>query len=193
MTDALFLRLDSYLRTRSVRSLLMALLFATGCTSISADSRGAAQLAGLEKIHHVIVIYQENWSFDSLYGKFPGADGRANAGERIRQMKRDGAPYATLPQPLDTSTNLPVGRLAQQYTLADRFRHGLQGQALGRILAPRRIRRAQRIHRVDDVAVWSDRPPLDENTTLIDLEHQIRRCVGPDRRARTDQPPVVEE
>ena len=23
-------------------------------------------------INHVIVIYQENWSFDSLYGQFPG-------------------------------------------------------------------------------------------------------------------------
>src|SRR5207245_11720068 len=65
--------------TASVRSLLVALLFVTGCTSISADSRGAAQPAGLEKVQHVIVIYQENWSFDSLYGKFPGADGLADA------------------------------------------------------------------------------------------------------------------
>jgi phospholipase C len=151
-----------------------------------------AQPARLEKIQHVIVIYQENWSFDGLYGRFPGADGIANAGERIRQVKRDGTPYNTLPQPLDTSkkppmpdarfpaalpvgpydiapyvpshqkigdivnralqekrqinggrmdgfvawsengglamsyydaTDLPVGRVAQQYTLADRFFH----------------------------------------------------------------------
>src|ERR1700737_3303280 len=67
-----------------------------------------AQPAGLEKIHHVIVIYQENWSFDGLYGRFPGADGIANAGERVRQMKKDGTPYTTLPQPLDTSKNPPV-------------------------------------------------------------------------------------
>src|SRR5215813_4785992 len=32
----------------------------------------------LQKIGHIIVIYQENWSFDSLYGLFPGADGLAN-------------------------------------------------------------------------------------------------------------------
>ncbi len=94
--------------TTSVQSLLVALLVVTGCTSMSADSRGAAQLAGLEKLHHVIVIYQENWSFDSLYGKFPGADGLANAGERIRQVKQDGRPYTTLPQPLDTSKQPPV-------------------------------------------------------------------------------------
>src|SRR5438477_12828496 len=68
----------------------------------------AAQTAGAEKIQHVIVIYQENWSFDSLYGKFPGAEGIANAGDRIKQMKNDGTSYTTLPQPLDTSQNTPV-------------------------------------------------------------------------------------
>jgi acid phosphatase len=31
------------------------------------------------KINHIVVIYQENWSFDALYGKFPGANGIANA------------------------------------------------------------------------------------------------------------------
>lgn len=151
-----------------------------------------AQPMGLEKIQHVIVIYQENWSFDGLYGKFPGADGIANAGERIRQVEKEGTPYTKLPQRLDTSkkppipdvrfpadlpvgpydialyappsqqigdivnralqekrqinggrmdgfvawsengglamsyydvTELPVGRLAQEYTLADRFFH----------------------------------------------------------------------
>src|ERR671937_3066253 len=106
------LRPSSYpsesIMTTSVRSLVVTLLFVTGCTSMSADSRGAAQLAGLDKIQHVIVIYQENWSFDSLYGKFPGAEGLANAGERIRQMKKDGTPYTTLPQPLDTSKNPPI-------------------------------------------------------------------------------------
>src|SRR5258708_1300853 len=67
-----------------------------------------AQPAGLEKIQHIIVIYQENWSFDGLYGKFPGADGIANASERVRQMKKDGTPYSTLPQPLDTSKKPPA-------------------------------------------------------------------------------------
>src|SRR5216683_1015442 len=38
-----------------------------------------AQTDGLEKINHIVVIYQENWSFDSLYGKFPGANGLAQS------------------------------------------------------------------------------------------------------------------
>src|SRR6266700_6694828 len=33
----------------------------------------------LNKIEHIIVIYQENWSFDSLYGLFPGANGLAQS------------------------------------------------------------------------------------------------------------------
>ena len=33
----------------------------------------------LNNIEHIIVIYQENWSFDALYGNFPGANGVANA------------------------------------------------------------------------------------------------------------------
>src|SRR5437667_438202 len=30
-------------------------------------------------IDHLVVIYQENWAFDSLFGTFPGANGLANA------------------------------------------------------------------------------------------------------------------
>jgi len=70
--------------TRKTQAIAVAALL---CFLFSAG-RVAAQSAGLEKIQHVIVIYQENWSFDGLYGKFPGADGLANAGERIRQMKK---------------------------------------------------------------------------------------------------------
>ena len=33
----------------------------------------------LDNIDHIVVVYQENWSFDALYGSFPGANGRANA------------------------------------------------------------------------------------------------------------------
>ncbi len=33
----------------------------------------------LSTIQHIVVIYQENWSFDGLYGSFPGANGIASA------------------------------------------------------------------------------------------------------------------
>ncbi|MEZ0257409.1 MAG: alkaline phosphatase family protein, partial [Chthoniobacter sp.] len=33
----------------------------------------------VNSIDHIVVIYQENWTFDGLYGSFPGANGLANA------------------------------------------------------------------------------------------------------------------
>jgi len=59
-------------------------------------------------INHVIVIYQENWSFDSLYGQFPGANGIANAGAATQQIDKEGKSYATLPQPIDTNQRPPA-------------------------------------------------------------------------------------
>src|SRR5215470_8008408 len=58
--------------------------------------------SALDKIDHIVVIYQENWSFDSLFGFFPGADGIANAldgaGNLIfRQVDKNGVPLVTLP------------------------------------------------------------------------------------------------
>lgn len=46
-------------------------------------------------IKHIIVIYQENWSFDSLYGLFPGANGlsRASFTSLIQRDRLTGQPY----------------------------------------------------------------------------------------------------
>ncbi len=48
-------------------------------------------------IDHVLVIYLENHTFDSLYGKFPGANGVDTPGAAIPQVDREGKPFATLP------------------------------------------------------------------------------------------------
>lgn len=54
-----------------------------------------AQAVGkFNKINHVIVIFQENWSFDGLYGLFPGANGIANAGDAVKQVDKNGQPHA---------------------------------------------------------------------------------------------------
>jgi phospholipase C len=47
----------------------------------------SSEAAGIDKIRHVIVIMQENRSFDSYFGTFPGADGIP---------RRDGAPVPCL-------------------------------------------------------------------------------------------------
>jgi phospholipase C len=65
--------------------------------------------SSLAAIEHVIVIYQENWSFDALLGKFPGANGIAGASPTsLAHTDRQGRPYATLPPSIDTRPPVPV-------------------------------------------------------------------------------------
>jgi phospholipase C len=71
---------------------------------VSTAPRGAT----IERINHVVVIYQENWSFDGLFGKFPGANGLANAGATIRQVDKQGRPYLTLPPSIDNRKPPPL-------------------------------------------------------------------------------------
>ncbi len=104
-----------FFRVLSVVSALMFLVVG------SVPRTGAAQATGsLNQINHIIVIYQENRSFNSIYGNFPGANGLANAGAAVNQVDKNGQPYATLPQPLNSNlkppgpdtripANLPVG------------------------------------------------------------------------------------
>jgi acid phosphatase len=61
---------------RCVLALVAALGLAAIVSSGAAGSRGDDQLA---KINHVVVIYEENHSFDNLYGGWEGVNGRANA------------------------------------------------------------------------------------------------------------------
>jgi phospholipase C len=64
----------------------------------------------LYRLQNIIVIYQENWSFDGLYGLFPGANGIANAGAALRQLDKNGEPYRTLPiakEGQDNAAKLP--------------------------------------------------------------------------------------
>jgi phospholipase C len=104
----------------------MCLTLALGILASCGSSTPAAAKNPFGKINHIVVIYQENWSFDSYFGKFPGANGLANA-TSAAQVDKSGTPYATLPQPLlagkpDTRfpANLPNAPFdASQYVTAD--------------------------------------------------------------------------
>jgi acid phosphatase len=72
-------------------------LFAAMCLVLPGAPVCAAPPAELAKIRHVIVIYEENRSFDNLYGAFPGANGLANAGTAAVQVDVNGKPFAKLP------------------------------------------------------------------------------------------------
>ena len=84
------------------RRLLALTLFVAAGPSV------APTASPIGRINHVIVIYQENWSFDSLFGKFPGANGLANAGDTVKQTDKDGRPYTTLPPSIDNRKRPPV-------------------------------------------------------------------------------------
>jgi phospholipase C len=81
------------------------LALSLGLALLAPPARGQR---GLDRIGHVVVIFLENWSFDGLFGKFPGATGIAQAGATVRQVDRAGQPYAQLPPPLLVTYTKPT-------------------------------------------------------------------------------------
>jgi phospholipase C len=65
------------MRLRALAALTLVAAAAALFGALAARSSPAR--TGLQKIRHVIVIMQENRSFDSYFGTFPGADGIAHA------------------------------------------------------------------------------------------------------------------
>jgi len=74
------------LRSRTNRLIIVGVALVLAVWASSA--RGAD---GIHKIKHVVIIMQENRSFDSYFGTFPGADGIP---------MRDGLPTVCVPDPL---------------------------------------------------------------------------------------------
>jgi len=86
--------------------LLAACAAAGGCgNSTPAAPPPTPKPTGLARINHIVVIALENWSFDSLYAEFTGAEGLAGATAAPPQIDATGTPYATLPQ---TESHLPA-------------------------------------------------------------------------------------
>ncbi len=63
-----------------------------------ADPNGQADVSGIHKIRHVIVIMQENRSFDSYFGTYPGANGIP---------MRDGVPTVCSSNPMTGNCDRP--------------------------------------------------------------------------------------
>jgi acid phosphatase len=84
---------------RLVAPLLSALvaLVLTGSTFGSSAKKPDPGLAVLAKVNHLVVIYQENHSFDNLYGGWEGVNGRS-AATVVKQVNANGVPLNCLPQ-----------------------------------------------------------------------------------------------
>jgi phospholipase C len=75
--------------------LLLILTFSPANGWAGPNNNPGAYESTIKKIKHIVVIYQENWSFDSLYGDFPGANGFDNASaESLNQVDRLGKSYS---------------------------------------------------------------------------------------------------
>jgi phospholipase C len=88
--------------------LAVALGFGSTARRAAGTASGAAFSAGIHKIKHVVIIMQENRSFDSFFGTYPGADGIP---------MRNGVPTVCAPdpntrtcaRPFHTSADLSLG------------------------------------------------------------------------------------
>src|SRR5436189_1793434 len=90
----------SLVRKSLARGVLVAvagLVVAFTATGGAGAARGDDQLS---KIQHIVVIYEENHSFDNLYGGWEGVNGRASPDAAIHttQVDQNGAAYSCLLQ-----------------------------------------------------------------------------------------------
>ncbi len=87
------------------------LLSMTSCGSSSSSSTPAPAPFSIGNVNHVVVIYQENWSFDALYSQFPGANGKP-FNTPVTQTSTLGTAYTALPQPLNGSDALDTANFS---------------------------------------------------------------------------------
>lgn len=95
------------MKPRSFSCALLALALASGCSGASAPglpapaSPGSQPPQAASKIQHVVVLIQENRSFDNLFAKFPGADGATSG------LTSSGKKRALVKAPLDNRITPP--------------------------------------------------------------------------------------
>jgi phospholipase C len=144
------------------RTALALALAAAPLLARPAPKPSAPSAADLKRIEHVIVIYQENWSFDGLYGQFPGADG-VRFGTPVKQLEKDGVtPLSALPRPM-LAPGKPDPRFPEQLPV--------ETYDLARTVGPE-VRTGDLVHRFythqqqiagganTGFAAWSDNPGL---------------------------------
>ncbi|HEY0798403.1 MAG TPA: acid phosphatase [Candidatus Baltobacteraceae bacterium] len=138
---------------------------ATSAATASAAPTATAAPTLQTAIKHVIVIYQENWSFDGLYGNFPGANGLANAtaaGTIPQFDKFTKAAITALPQPLNGSgapdPNFPAGLPVQPYSASTY----ISPTTLTGDIVHRFYQEQSQIDggKMDGFVTWSDNPGL---------------------------------
>ena len=167
--------------------LLVVALFLIPPHSTAQGGRALSPDPKLRPIRHIIVIYQENWSFDSLYGLFPGANGlfQSSAVSLTQRDRVTGQPYASqLGQPFDlvsgslslTTPPQPINTNLSPAQIDTRFPAGLNTLLPYNIVTKTNLQDSDKtgdiVHRfwheqsqinhgsMDWFATWSDNPGL---------------------------------
>src|SRR6266404_5445603 len=88
----------------------------------ASNAREGSRNIKLASIRHIVVIYQENLSFDNLYVGWEGVNGRANADSaHTIQVGQAGAPYTCLLQNDFSLTSPPLSADCVDSTTATTF------------------------------------------------------------------------
>src|SRR4051794_28074920 len=84
-----------------MKRVLVAAALAAAVAAVAASVGAASPRTGaaqkFSKVDHIVVIYEENHSFDNLYGNWEGVNGLQNA-TNATQVDQSGSPLACLAQ-----------------------------------------------------------------------------------------------
>jgi len=111
-------------RRAFVAALAVPLLGAAMASGAGADGSNGTDHGSktLSKINHIVVIYEENHSFDNLYGNWEGVNGRANAdAAHTLQVGQTTGPYTCLLQNDVNLTSPPLPADCADTTTATSF------------------------------------------------------------------------
>ena len=83
------------------RAFVVTALLAAAVIVVSgaAGDPGNGEHKKLDKIQHIVVIYEENHSFDNLYGGWEGVNGRSDADAATHHPSRPGRGALRVPAP----------------------------------------------------------------------------------------------
>jgi len=115
----------AYFRSSGLRRALVltSLMAAAAIVASSAPAEpGDGGREKLDKIQHIVVIYEENHSFDNVYGGWEGVNGRADASAaNTTQVGQGGVPYTCLLQNDVNLTSPPLSADCTDTTTATPF------------------------------------------------------------------------
>jgi acid phosphatase len=107
---------------RRVLVLTLLILVALAMIPVGAASASGAGADRLSRIKHIVVIYQENHSFDNLYGRWEGVNGLRHAPRaRTIQVNQAGVPYECLLQDDVNLTSPPLSVRCTDTTTGTEF------------------------------------------------------------------------